>query len=168
MKRFNSILSILFFLGIIILAGCGGPECNKGVSSDLIAAVDQTQLKADIATIDDYLVANNIKDVQKEPNGIRYVISKAASGGTPCLENQITVIYEGKFLSTGKTFDSSQGTNFILKDVILGWQIMFSTFPKGTKATIYIPSGYAYGSAGRTSIPANANLIFTIELLAIR
>ena len=170
MMRVKSILSVLLLLGILALAGCGGPECNKGVSSDKIEAVDQTQLKADIAAIDAYLAANNVKDVQIDPNGIRYVITKAASGGTPCLENQVSVVYDAKLLTTLQTVDSSQGTtrNFVLSQLILGWQIMFPTFPKGTKATLYIPSGYGYGATASGSIPANSNLIFTIELLGIR
>lgn len=170
MMRINSIFLFSIFLSLLWLAGCSKLECNKEVSSDKIQAVDQTQLQADITAIDTYLTANNIKDVQTEPNGIRYVILKAASGGTPCLENQVTTIYEGKLMSTLKTFDSSQGQgrSFILNQVILGWQIMFTTFPKGTKATMYIPSGYAYGGTANGSIPANSNLIFTIELLGIR
>jgi FKBP-type peptidyl-prolyl cis-trans isomerase FkpA len=168
MKRFSLILSTLFLLALLTAAGCGGPECNKGVSSDEIQAVDQVQLQTDIAAIDAYLTANNVKDVQTDPSGIRYVISKAASGGTPCLENQITVLYEGKYLSTLKIFDSSQGKSFILSQLILGWRIVFPTFPKGTKATLYIPSGYGYGPTANGSIPANSNLIFTIELLGIR
>jgi FKBP-type peptidyl-prolyl cis-trans isomerase FkpA len=170
MKRFKSIFSVLFFLGLITLVSCGGPECNKGVSSEKIQAVDQAQLKTDIAAIDAYLAANNVKDVQTEPNGIRYVILKAASGGTPCLENQVSVVYDSKLITTLQTVDSSQGTtrSFILNQLILGWQIMFPTFPKGTKATLYIPSVYAYGATANGSIPANSNLIFTIELLGIR
>lgn len=160
----------MLFLGLITLIDCGGPECNKGVSSEKIQAVDQAQLKTDIAAIDTYLATNNVKDVQTEPNGIRYVILKAASGGTPCLENQVSVVYDAKLMTTLQTVDSSQGTtrNFILSQLILGWQIMFPTFPKGTKAMLYVPSGYAYGATANGSIPANSNLIFTIELLGIR
>ena len=171
MVQFKSIFYVLFFSILLTLAGCGGPECNKGVSSEKIQAVDQTQLKADIAAIDAYLAANpNITNVQIDPSGIRYVILKAASGGTPCLENQVSVIYDAKLLPTLQTVDSSQGTtrNFTLNQLILGWQIMFPTFPKGTKATVYIPSGYAYGPTTAGAIPGNSNLVFTIELLGIR
>ncbi len=170
MRRFKSIYSLIFFLALVTMAGCGGLECNRGVSSEKIQAVDQIQLKADIAAIDAYLATNNVKDVQTEPNGIRYVILKAASGGTPCLENQISVIYDAKLIPTLQTVDSSKGTtrNFTLNQLILGWQIMFPTFPKGTKAIMYIPSGYAYGATDNSAIPANSNLAFTVELLGIR
>jgi len=169
-KRFKSIFSLLCLLGIVTMAGCGKLDCNRGVSSEKIQAVDQVQLKADIAAIDAYLELNNVKDVQMDPSGIRYVILKASSGGTPCLENQVSVIYDAKLIPTLQTVDSSQGAtrNFVLNQLILGWQIMFPTFPKGTKAAVYIPSGYAYGPTGSGSIPANSNLVFTIELLGIR
>ncbi len=44
MRRFKLSLSILFFYGLVSLTSCGGPECNKGVSSDLIQAVDQARI----------------------------------------------------------------------------------------------------------------------------
>ena len=168
--RLKSIFALAILVSLLLAAGCGGPECNKTVSSDKIDAVDQTQLATDAATIDAYLTTNNVANAQKNPSGISYVITKAVSGGTPCIENQITVVYDVKLIPSLKAVDSSKGAAvpFKLSQLILAWQIMFPQFPKGTKAVLYVPSGFAYGATATGAIPANSNLIFTIELVGIR
>jgi peptidylprolyl isomerase len=52
--------------------------------------------------------------------------------------------------------------------LIDGWQIILTTFSEGTKATLYIPSVYAYGAQGSGPVPPNASVIFEIELVGIR
>jgi FKBP-type peptidyl-prolyl cis-trans isomerase FkpA/FKBP-type peptidyl-prolyl cis-trans isomerase FklB len=50
--------------------------------------------------------------------------------------------------------------------LIQGWQIGFTLLNKGSKATLYVPSSLGYGPNGYPpSIPANANLVFEIELI---
>lgn len=152
---------------LIYLPGCEDLPCNKMADQERIDAVDKTQLAADIQSIDAYLDAQGI-DAEEDPSGLRYVVKTVGSGGTPCLENRISVIYKGRLLTTGKEFDSG-AQEFTLGELILGWQIILTQFPKGTKLVLYIPSVYAYGSAGSGStIPANANLVFDIELTNIR
>ena len=148
------------------LPGCEDLPCNKSVDQATISAVDQAQLQADIATIDAYLAANNIT-ARQDPSGIRYVVKTNGAGGTPCLENQVSVVYRGVLLSNGREFDSGV-SEFELGTLILGWQIILTQYPKGTKLTLYIPSGYAYGTRGQGAIPANAILVFDIELVNIR
>ena len=53
-----------------------------------------------------------------------------------------------------------------LAQLIRGWQIVFQLFPKGTSATLYVPSPLGYGASGyQPGIPPNANLIFDVELV---
>lgn len=154
-----------------VISSCNDDsECAKSVSQDLLDQVNKAQLAIDNAIIADYIAANGITDV-KEVNGIKYVITKEGSGVSPCLGNSVSVLYKGKLVSNGTTFDSSQinPAEFPLNQLILGWQLTFPSFTKGTVATIFIPSGYGYGSAGfPPRIPANANLIFDIELVNVR
>ena len=159
------------FVLVNLLSGCdSGPDCTKTVQQSKLDEVNGAQLAIDKAIIDDYIVANSLSGVQ-EVNGIKYIITKEGSGVTPCLENNITVSYTGRLLSDGTVFDKNlSGTTFPLNGLILGWQLSFPTFTKGTSVTIIIPSGYAYGSAGFPSagIPANANLIFDVTIINIR
>lgn len=74
--------------------------------------------------------------------------------------------------SRGAQFDSSVGkTPFSFKlgagQVIQGWDLGVAGMKVGGTRTLIIPSAMAYGSAGvRGVIPANAALVFNVELLA--
>jgi FKBP-type peptidyl-prolyl cis-trans isomerase len=152
---------------ILISAGlynCESP-CTRKVSQSQINAVNQTQLAAHIEAIDDYLVNNSITAIS-DPSGIRYTVQTQGTGAKPCLENTVTVKYVGKLLNTGAQFDASTNpVSFPLDNLILGWKIMLPQFQAGSKVTLYIPSGFAYGNSVVGSIPANSNLIFEIELI---
>jgi FKBP-type peptidyl-prolyl cis-trans isomerase len=148
------------------------PPCSRAVNAISIANVNQTQLQSDIQAIDAYLEANKITAV-KDPSGLRYVVTAAGDENRPCIEKLIMVKYTGKLLSNGTVFDSSNnnpntinGVVFPLYNLILGWQIALPKFGKGSKVTLYIPSGFGYGAVGSgTTIPPNSNLIFEIEVV---
>jgi FKBP-type peptidyl-prolyl cis-trans isomerase FkpA len=149
----------------VTLFQCEAP-CTRTVSQSRINAVDQVRLQQDIATIDAYLEDRQIVAIE-DPTGIRYTIELEGSGAKPCIENSVTVNYRGKLLSTGAQFDASTSpVSFPLSNLILGWQIVLPQLKAGSAATIYIPSGFGYGPGGAgSSIPANANLIFEIQLI---
>jgi len=156
------------------VASCdSGHECTKVVPPSELDAVDKAQLEIDNKIIDDYLIANDIENTLgpvQEVNGIKYVVTKEGSGVTPCLENTVVVTYTGKLLSDGTTFDRNlSGASFTLNNLILGWQLTFPSFTKGTSVTLFVPSGYAYGPSGfPPRIPPNANLLFTVDITNVR
>ncbi len=159
---------------IIVLAALFGncstdmKTCTQQVDAATLAAVDQTKLALDVIALDAYLAANNITTAIKD-GAMRYVITTAGTGKTPCLESAITVIYAGRLMAPpGTTFDSSVNpVTFQLSALILGWKLGFLKLSKGGSATLYIPSGYAYGKNSQTGIPANSNLIFDVQLVDI-
>lgn len=163
---------LYIFLFWFCFFSCEELPCNKSVNQAQLDAVDQTQLQSDIAVIDAYLQSEGITAVA-DPSGIRYVVEKEGFGGTPCLENLVSFIYTGFFFNSGKEFQSG-ATEDELRNLILGWQVILTQYPKGTKLTLYIPSGYAYGTEGRKtsettySIPPNSILVFDIEIMNIR
>jgi FKBP-type peptidyl-prolyl cis-trans isomerase len=162
MKKF----SYVFFL-VGALACVEDPDCTRQVSQAVIDAVDQTRLAQDIATIDTYLADESIT-ATVDPSGVRYVIETEGTGKKPCLENNISVKYVGTVMSSGVVFDvRTVPTILPLSNLILGWQLIVPQLGEGTKVTLYIPSGYAYGASVRPSIPANSNLIFEIELIDV-
>jgi FKBP-type peptidyl-prolyl cis-trans isomerase FkpA/FKBP-type peptidyl-prolyl cis-trans isomerase FklB len=73
-------------------------------------------------------------------------------------------------LTTGEVFDQAVNpVSFPLNSLIQAWQIAFPLLSKGSKATLYVPSGLGYGERGSgTSIPRNANLVFDVELIDFR
>ena len=73
----------------------------------------------------------------------------------------------------GTVFDSSVQRNepiaFTLGEgqVIKGWDEGIAAIEVGGKATLMIPSWLAYGARAMGPIPANASLIFEVELVKI-
>jgi FKBP-type peptidyl-prolyl cis-trans isomerase FkpA len=172
-------MKILFVLPFLLLTACLPKvemSCTESVPSIAWTSLNQTQLQADMLAIDTYLDALPVPVTAiEDPSGLRYIITTAGTGGVPsCLENNISVKYEGRFLNTGAVFDSSTTpVSFPLGNLILGWQIGFLKLNKGSKATLYIPSGLAYGvtglvnqNTGAVIIPPNSNLIFDVELVS--
>lgn len=86
---------------------------------------------------------------------------------------QITVHYSG-YLEDGTKFDSSldrqQPLTIILGvgQVIKGWDEGFDGMREGGKRKLIIPAQMAYGERGIDGvIPANATLVFEVELLKV-
>jgi FKBP-type peptidyl-prolyl cis-trans isomerase FkpA len=129
-------------------------------------AAAEGQVAADTLAIDAYLADKKII-AQKGENGLRYVITKAGTGDKPTLASTVKVNYKGSLLSDGSIFDQSQSPiEFPLSNLIQGWQIGFQLLPKGSTATLYIPSTLGYGANGAPpNIPPNANLVFEVELI---
>ncbi|MCP4439733.1 MAG: FKBP-type peptidyl-prolyl cis-trans isomerase [Aureispira sp.] len=105
------------------------------------------------------------------PSGLQYEILTEGHGRKPRRSDKVTVHYEGKLLS-GKVFDSSikrgQPAKFPVGGLIQGWQEALQIMPEGSKWRLYIPSKLAYGQRGAgNDIPANATLIFEMELLGV-
>lgn len=150
--------SLLILVGMLGLASCLD-------TPDTISFEDQ--LKKDIEAIDAYLATNNI-DAVKDESGLRYIITTQGAGVKPTLSSTIKVNYVGKLMTNGQIFDqSTTPVSFRLSGLIIGWQIGFQFLPAGSKATLYIPSGLAYGPNAAGSIPPNSNLIFDVELLEV-
>ncbi|HRJ29519.1 MAG TPA: FKBP-type peptidyl-prolyl cis-trans isomerase [Cyclobacteriaceae bacterium] len=119
----------------------------------------------DVKAIDAYLTQNNLVAV-KDGSGVRIVVDELGSGLPPNSDNDIRVKYKGMLFSNRSVFDEGTTTGK-LPDYIAGWQAGLSLLPPGSIATLFIPSGYAYGAAGRGSIPPNAILIFDVEVESV-
>lgn len=132
------------------------------------------QVKIDQEAIVAYLKQHNIQ-AQHTASGLYYVIHQEGTGETGKPGVTVSVNYTGKLLN-GKTFDSNTDPEFKHQQpfslvlgtgsVIKGWEEGLALLKKGTKATLYIPSGLAYGSQDRSpTIPANSVLVFDVEIL---
>jgi FKBP-type peptidyl-prolyl cis-trans isomerase FkpA len=127
------------------------------------------QLQKDLAAIDSYLASNNIA-AQQDPDGfIRYVLLRdSIDGKKPTIDSCVTANYQGKLMSNGVQFDKGEGISFPLNGVIDGWKIGIPLLKEGDSATLYIPSGLAYGYYGiEPDIPSNANLIFHVGVTKV-
>ena len=116
-------------------------------------------------SISDYVSDNNL-NTTVTPSGLNYVINNPGSGATPTSASTVTVNYRGYFLN-GETFDSGDNVTFPLSNVIRGWTEGLQLISEGGSITLLIPSNLAYGTTARGSIPANTNLAFDVDLLAV-
>ncbi|RPG16497.1 MAG: FKBP-type peptidyl-prolyl cis-trans isomerase [Phycisphaera sp. TMED9] len=104
-------------------------------------------------------------------SGLMYVDLEEGAGETPPdSTSKVSVHYTG-WLVDGTKFDSSvdrgQPIVFPLNGVIKGWTEGVGDMKVGGKRKLVIPFDLAYGPAGRGPIPANATLIFDVQLLGI-
>ena len=140
----------------------------------LCALLFMTSISGDaFASADtDYLVSNRKKSgVMVTPSGLQYRVLREGSGRKPGVNAAVEVHYKGSLIS-GKVFDSSyargQSISFPLNRVIAGWTEGLQLMKEGAKYELVIPASLGYGSRGAgRAIPANATLIFVVELLKI-
>lgn len=139
-------------------------------------AKQAAQISVDEKILQDYFKAKNVKPT-KTASGLYYLITKPGTGENAKAGQQVTVNYTGK-TTNGETFDSNvdpafnhvQPFNFALGkgQVIKGWDEGVALMNKGAKATLFIPSRYAYGPQSPSpKIPANSVLIFDVEVTDI-
>ena len=103
------------------------------------------------------------------PSGLQYEVLAEGKGRKPKATDKVQCHYHGTLID-GQVFDSSiqRGTPavFGVNQVIPGWVEALQLMPEGSRWKLYIPSDLAYGEQGAGgSIPANATLIFEVELI---
>ena len=104
--------------------------------------------------------------------GVAKEILVAGTGPVAQEGQRVSVHYTG-WLTNGKKFDSSLDRNqpfrfTIGSGVIQGWSIGVASMQIGEKSKFTLTAKYAYGKRGAPPvIPADATLIFEIELLSI-
>ena len=118
-------------------------------------------------------LAKNIVDstVKVTTKGVQYKVIKEGAGITPKASDKVQVHYVGSLLD-GTEFDNSvkrgEPLEFPVNAVIEGWQDLLQVMKEGMKVKAWIPSALAYGEAGvPPMIPANALLVFEVELLKV-
>ena len=105
------------------------------------------------------------------PSGLQYVVLAEGKGRKPKATDKVQCHYHGTLID-GQVFDSSiqRGTPAVFgaNQVIPGWVEALQLMPEGSRWKLYIPADLAYGEQGAGgSIPANATLIFEVELIKI-
>lgn len=98
------------------------------------------------------------------------LVEKPSQGERPVQGQKVYVHYTG-YLLDGTKFDSSYDRGkpfgFLVGKgkVIQGWEGILVSMVPGMKVVARIPPEYAYGAKGRGPIPANAPLVFYMELV---
>jgi len=110
------------------------------------------------------------KGAVKTASGLVYRSLKEGKGASPVPTDKVKVNYRGTLID-GKEFDSSYAAGkpaeFQLDKVIKCWTEGVQKMKPGGKAQLVCPPGIAYGERGSGVIPANATLVFEVELLEV-
>lgn len=147
----------------------------KGITS--LSSTETSTFKTDTGEIRKYIdVTKKIDGVVKDPTGLFYKITQEGSGGAPTWYDRLTLSYSIRLMSDETKVvvdvkDRAPTEDFYSRvvDYIHGMKIALLKMPVGTKATLYVPSIYAFGASdlysnGALVVPANSRVIIEIEV----
>lgn len=175
-------IRVIAFLSVIASSFALASCIDDQATNDVILANDKAAISAylDTASI------VNVKELHDEVTGLRIIWQETAPKDTIetiYLGDTITVNYTGKFLSD-KVFETTvdsvakangifndkkkyEPVQFILGNVIFGFQFGISNMEIGEKATVFVPSEFAYGRNAQGPIGPNTPLIYELELVKV-
>ncbi len=159
--------SALTITVIIILIENSSSASSSAVQSAKATAQLKSKLASTPTTLSNYTPQKNITKLS-------YTDLKVGNGTTVNSNSTVTVLYTGAVASTGKVFQSTKTTGkpvtFALSQVIPGWQKGIPGMKVGGERRLYIPASLAYGAnpPKGSGIPANANLVFDVTVLAVK
>jgi FKBP-type peptidyl-prolyl cis-trans isomerase FkpA len=144
----------LLLFTILVL---GLSACKKGDIVTEQASVDDAKIQA-------YIAATGY-NMTKDPSGVYYQIITPGTGTYPTPTSTVKVTYTGTYLN-GQSFGSGASQILTLGDggTVPGFAIALQHVNTGGRIRFILPSGLAYGPAGNSPIPANAILVYVLDL----
>jgi FKBP-type peptidyl-prolyl cis-trans isomerase FkpA len=97
-------------------------------------------------------------------SGLGYSVKRQGRGHAPTDTDIVLVNYTG-MLADGRTFDKGSRVPFPVDQVVSGFAEGLKLMKKGGSARLCIPAALGYGENAAGPIPANADLIFDLELI---
>lgn len=98
-------------------------------------------------------------------SGLGYTMLRPATGAKPAETDFVLVSYIGYLAATGAVFDQGVQASFPVNGVIPGFSQGLQMLAKGGIGRFCIPAALGYGAQGAGPIPANADLVFQVELM---
>ena len=103
----------------------------------------------------------------KTPSGLGTLQLRPGTTAHPAASNGVRVNYIGYLAATGEVFDQGMAAQFPVGGVIPGFSEGLQTMGKGAAMRLCIPAALGYGAKATGPIPANADLVFQVELVDI-
>jgi peptidylprolyl isomerase len=188
-----SITAVAAAAAAIGLAACGGSSKTGGIAlapgggptNTTISTVTATTTTATATTTTAAVPTPTSGPLSKEPTiklptgaaPTKLVVKDLikGTGATAASGDTVYVNYVGELYKGGKVFDASwkdtPGKTFSFAlgqgQVIKGWDQGVAGMKVGGRRELIIPPALAYGSNGQGTIPANATLVFVVDLIKV-
>lgn len=161
-NRQRTIIGVIILILIVVIGYLVYRDYNKKNQSYAIGTLDQSPPAPSASAV-------------TTASGLVYEDLRVGDGATAKSGDSVTVNYTGWLQQDGTKFDSSidRGQTFDFTvgagSVIPGWdEGVVGMRVNGTRLLV-IPPELGYGSTGSgTTIPANATLVFEVQLVAIK
>jgi peptidylprolyl isomerase len=105
------------------------------------------------------------------PDTTRIGVIKEGDGAVVASGDSVTVNYHGVLWDDGTVFDSSyeSGTpaTFTTTGVVPGFKAALEGQKVGSQVIAVVAPADGYGASGSGSIPANATLVFVIDIISV-
>lgn len=170
----------------VIPKGTMNDSVFHGVIDKYLKGEAELAKTSEAGKINNYIQAKSLKP-EATASGLKYVITKQGSGQKANPGDTVQVNYTGMFVTgSNKVFDTSypdvakkSGTYNPMRPYapikvavggmgsIAGFDEALRMLPKGSKATVILPSNLAYGEQGNQAIPPFTPLIFDLEIMNI-
>mgnify|MGYP001336715310 CR=1 FL=1 len=167
MRTRNLIITLLIIAGITFLLVNPSPTVtNQRTNPNTDSAAQSFQSRLESMSADETL-SEKLSQLQTETK----LETTDSSSKSVVTGDRITVHYRGWLASDATVFDQSfiRGQPFTFtvgQGVIQGWSLGVLGMKVGEVKRLKIPSDLGYGESGAgESIPANADLIFDVELV---
>ncbi len=102
----------------------------------------------------------------KAADGLSYTVIKAGKGAMPTDNDRVIVNYRGVLKNDSSEFDTGKDAKFKVTGVVPGFSQGLKLMQAGGKYRLCIPAALGYGAEGTGPIPANADLVFEVDLLS--
>ncbi len=168
------IFLLLIATTAIALAACRGSGSDPSASDQGLPVLQPTP--SDSQCIDHVQPPGaptfdqlDLSRLELQEEDLSFYDVEQGTGDSPAITDAITVEYTG-WLDNGCMFDTSypngEPVNFIMLNLIRGWQQSFATMKEGGTRVMEIGPSLAYRDVGfPPRIPPNATLIFHVTLL---
>ena len=101
----------------------------------------------------------------RTPSGLGYTILRAGAGARPGQSDAVLVNYIGYLAATGAVFDQGMRSALSVDGVIPGFAQGLQMMTRASVVRFCIPAALGYGARATGPIPANADLVFQVELV---
>ena len=138
------------------------------VALALVAAVVPKLVKTPIPLPLKQIIPTGQRQCAAKPTTALGILQlRSGTAAHPAASDGVKVNYIGYLAATGEVFDQGMGVEFPVGGVIPGFSQGLMAMGKGGVSRLCIPAALGYGAKATGPIPANAELVFQVELVDI-